>query len=104
MKNLTGQVISTKMQKVATILIEQFRKHPLYGKILKRNFKIHAVNKIGAETGDRVVITETRPVAKTVSFIIKEIVGKKIQEKPVEVEKPVKEGKKEIKTKVRREK
>ncbi len=82
MKNLTGQVISTKMQKVATVLIEQFRKHPLYGKILKRNFKIHAVNKIGAKTGDRVVITETRPVAKTVNFVIKEILGKKCGLRP----------------------
>lgn len=98
MKNLTGKVISTKMQKVATILIEQFRKHPLYGKILKRNFKIHAVNKIGAETGDRVVITEIRPVAKTVNFVIKEILTKdsKSVEKPKNINKQI--NKKKVKS------
>lgn len=77
MKNLSGQVISAKMQKVATVSIDQFRKHPLYGKIMKKNYKIHAVNKIGAVVGDKVIITETRPVAKTVNFVIKEIVRKK---------------------------
>jgi len=76
MKNLTGRVISTKMQKVATVSVEQSRKHPLYGKIIKRNYKIHAVNKIGAKKGDKVIITEIRPVAKTVNFVIKEILGK----------------------------
>lgn len=76
MKNLKGQVISTKMQKVATILIGEFYRHPLYRKILRRNFKIHAKNEIGAKMGDLVIITETKPMAKTVNFIIKEILTK----------------------------
>lgn len=99
MKNLVGQVISAKMQKVATVIIEQSYQHPLYGKILKRNFKIHAVNKIGAGVGDQVIITEIRPVAKTVNFIIKEILTKdsrkteapvKTAEKPKKVKKQTK--------------
>jgi len=94
MKNLTGQVISAKMQKVATVLIEQSRVHPLYGKIMRRNYKIHAVNNLEAKEGDKVIITEVRPVAKTVNFVIKEILGKKVQVKEVKTEKKSKPVKK----------
>ena len=77
MKTLTGKVISAKMSKTATVLVAGYRRHPLYGKILKRNIKIHAANKIGAKANDNVIIKEIRPLAKTVTFEITEIIKEK---------------------------
>jgi len=74
MKTLTGVILSDKMTKAAVVLIERKFRHPLYGKILKRKSKIHATNEIGAKNGQMVKISETRPVAKTISFKITEIV------------------------------
>ena len=72
MKIFTGKVISVKMQKTAAVLIERHYRHPLYGKILKRNSKILAANLIGAVVGDLVTVIEVRPIAKNVCFKIKE--------------------------------
>lgn len=77
MKNLSGNVISDKMQKVAVVLIERQFRHPIYGKIIKKNKKIHAENKIGAKTGDLVSLVETKPISKTVSFKIEKIIKSK---------------------------
>lgn len=77
MKVLTGKVFSTKMQNTAIVLVAGFRRHPLYGKILKRNVKIHAANKIGAKVNDNVLIKEIKPLAKTVTFEITEIIKEK---------------------------
>lgn len=77
MKNLSGNVISDKMQKTAVVLIERQFRHPMYGKIIKKNKKIHAVNEIGAKLGDLVTLVEVRPVAKTVSFKIEKIIKSK---------------------------
>lgn len=77
MKNLSGNVISDKMQKVAVVLIERQFRHPMYGKIIKRNKKLHAVNEIGAKTGDLVSLVETKPISKTVSFKIEKILTSK---------------------------
>ncbi len=74
MKNFSGNVVSDKMQKVASVLIERQFRHPIYGKIIKKNKKIHAVNEIGAKTGDLVSIVEVRLVAKTVTFKIDKII------------------------------
>lgn len=73
MKIFTGKVVSTKMNKAATVVIERYRKHPLYGKILRRSTKIHVFNNLEAKEGDMVEIVETRPRSKTVNFQIKTI-------------------------------
>lgn len=75
MKALRGLVVSDKMGKTATVLVERKFKHPMYGKIIKRNKKIHADNQITAKKGDLVEIISTRPISKTKSFLIKEIVN-----------------------------
>jgi small subunit ribosomal protein S17 len=58
MKNLSGNIISDKMQKVAVVLIERQFRHPVYGKIIKKNKKIHAVNEVNAKTGDLVSLVD----------------------------------------------
>ena len=77
MKKLQGKIISDKMQKTVTVLVERSYKHPLYGKILKRSSKIHARNEIDAKIGQDVLLTETKPFAKTVSYKVFEIISDK---------------------------
>ena len=68
-RTLTGKVVSDKMDKTITVLIERRVKHPLYGKIVKRSTKMHAHDeKNECRMGDTVVIRETRPLSKNKSF------------------------------------
>ena len=76
-RTLQGKVVSDKMDKTVTVLVERKVKHPLYGKIIRRSSKIHAhdeQNEYGI--GDVVVISETRPLSKTNSWIVKELLEK----------------------------
>ncbi len=68
-RTLTGKVVSDKMDKTITVLIERRVKHPLYGKIVKRSTKLHAHDeKNECKMGDTVTIRETRPLSKNKSF------------------------------------
>lgn len=73
MKEIIGQIISDKMNSSAIVLIERSYRHPLYGKIIRLKKKLHASNKIGAKTGQMVKLVSTKPVSKTISFNISEI-------------------------------
>lgn len=75
MKTFKGTLVSDKMTKAAIVLIERKFHHPLYGKILTKKRKIHAVNEIGAKVGQEVEIVETRPISKTISFKITKVLG-----------------------------
>jgi len=64
-----GVVVSDKMDKTVTVLIERKEKHPIYGKYIKRSSKIHAHDEMNSyKMGDNVKITETRPYSKTKSW------------------------------------
>lgn len=64
-----GVVVSDKMDKTVTVLIERKEKHPIYGKYIKRSSKIHAHDEENVfKMGDKVKITETRPYSKTKSW------------------------------------
>lgn len=68
-RTLVGRVVSDKMNKSATIVIERLVKHPLYGKFIKRTTKLHVHdenNECGI--GDTVMIEECRPISKTKSW------------------------------------
>ncbi len=72
-----GSVISDKMDKTATVLIERKVKHPLYGKFVKKSTKIHVHdenNECGM--GDTVQITECRPLSKTKSWTLVKVLEK----------------------------
>ena len=74
---LTGRVVSDKMDKTITVLIERLVRHPLYGKQLRRSTKIkaHDENNV-CQQGDLVRIKETRPISKTKSWTLVEVVEK----------------------------
>ncbi|SIT70804.1 SSU ribosomal protein S17P [Ectothiorhodosinus mongolicus] len=66
---ITGRVVSDKMDKTRTVLIERRVRHPLYGKYLRRSTKLH-VHDEGNESrmGDTVLIKESRPMSRTKNF------------------------------------
>ena len=74
---LTGRVVSDKMDKSITVLIERLVRHPLYGKQLRRSTKIkaHDENNV-CQQGDLVRIKETRKKKKTKSWTLVEVVEK----------------------------
>ncbi|KXU39029.1 30S ribosomal protein S17 [Ventosimonas gracilis] len=75
-RTLIGKVVSDKMDKTITVLIERRVKHPIYGKYVKRSTKLHAHDENNqCKIGDTVSIRETRPLAKTKSWTLVEIVS-----------------------------
>lgn len=76
-RTLQGKVISAKMDKSIVVAIERKVKHPLYGKFMKRTTKIHAHDETNqCNEGDIVSITECRPLSKTKSWTLVEVVNK----------------------------
>ena len=69
-RTLVGRVVSAKMQKTVTVLIERKVKHPLYGKYVKRSTKLHVHTEGVLAEGDSVEILETRPISKTKSWTV----------------------------------
>jgi small subunit ribosomal protein S17 len=64
-RTATGRVVSNKMDKTVTVLVERRVKHPVYGKYITRSSKIHAHDeKNECGMGDTVVVEETRPISK----------------------------------------
>ena len=69
-----GRVVSTKMQKTVTVLIERQVKHALYGKYIKRSTKLHAHDEENAcNEGDVVRVAECRPLSKTKNWRVVEV-------------------------------
>ncbi|PLW67531.1 30S ribosomal protein S17 [Pseudohalioglobus lutimaris] len=71
----TGRVVSNKMDKTVTVLVERRVKHPVYGKYITRSSKIYAhdeSNQCGI--GDTVMVAETRPISKSKSWKLVEVV------------------------------
>jgi small subunit ribosomal protein S17 len=76
-RTLTGRVLSNAMDKTITVLVERRVKHPLYGKFMRRSTKIHAHDEANACTqGDLVRVEQCRPLSKTKSWRLIEIVEK----------------------------
>lgn len=74
-RTLIGKVVSDKMDKTVTVLIERHVKHPLYGKIIMRSNKYHAHDESNAvKAGDMVEIQEGRPISKTKAWTVTRIV------------------------------
>ena len=79
-RTIEGRVVSNKMQKTVTVLLERQVQHPLYGKIVRRSTKVHAHDENGeCKEGDVVRIVETRPLSKTKNWRVVEIVTRAAQ-------------------------
>lgn len=74
-KTRTGKVVSNKMQKTIVVAVEDHVKHPLYGKIVKRTYKLKAHDENNeCNIGDTVKVMETRPLSKDKRWRLVEIV------------------------------
>ncbi|GGX26263.1 MULTISPECIES: 30S ribosomal protein S17 [Undibacterium] len=74
-RTLIGKVVSDKMDKTVTVLVERHVKHPLYGKIIVRTAKYHAHDEANqAKAGDTVEIQEGRPISKTKAWTLTRVV------------------------------
>ena len=74
-RTVEGRVVSNKMNKSVTILVERQVKHPLYGKYIRRSTKLHAHDEENAcNEGDVVRVSECRPLSKTKNWRVVEVV------------------------------
>ena len=74
-RTLVGRVVSNKMQKTVTVLVERRVKHPLYGKYIVKSNKYHAHDETDAvNEGDVVEIAASRPVSRTKTWTVKRVV------------------------------
>jgi small subunit ribosomal protein S17 len=64
-RTLVGRVVSNKMAKTVTVLVERKVKHPIYGKFIVKSTKYHAHCEEPLNEGDKVEIVESRPISKT---------------------------------------
>lgn len=76
-RTLTGRVVSDKMDKTVTVLVERRVKHPLYGKVIRLSKKYHAHDeKNEFHQGDLVTIEECRPLSKTKAWKVAALLEK----------------------------
>ena len=74
-RSVTGKVISNKMDKTITVMIERKVKHPVYGKYIKRSTKLHAHDASNeCNEGDMVTVVACRPLSKSKKWMLENIV------------------------------
>ena len=74
-RTATGKVVSNKMDKTITVMVERRVKHPVYGKYITRSSKIHAHDEQNTCTvGDTVMVAESRPLSRTKTWKLVEVV------------------------------
>jgi len=83
-RRLTGTVKSNQMDKTVTVEVARTFQHPLYHKVVRsvKAYKVH--DEIGCNVGDKVVIVESAPVSKTVSWVVESIVKVEIRKESIE--------------------
>jgi small subunit ribosomal protein S17 len=80
-RTLTGRVVSSKMDQTITVMIERRVRHPLYGKIIRRSTKVHAHDAENTcREGDKVQVQECRPISKSKSWRLVEVLERAEQE------------------------
>ena len=76
-RTVQGRVVSNKMDKTITVVVERFVKHPIYGKFIKRSTKLHAHDEENVcNQGDVVTISECRPLSKSKKWTLVSVVEK----------------------------
>jgi small subunit ribosomal protein S17 len=78
-RTLAGRVVSDKMEKSAVVLVERRVRHPLYGKYIRRSTKLHIHDENNeCKVGDTVTIQECRPISRTKSWKLVEVVERSV--------------------------
>lgn len=77
MRPLIGRVVSNRMNKTVTVLVERRVKHPLYKKYIRRSTRIHAHDETNeCSVGDAVSIVQCRPMSRTKAWTVQGIVSR----------------------------
>lgn len=75
-RRIVGKVVSNKMDKTITVLVERSEKHPIYGKYVRRSTKLHAHDETNqCKEGDVVAVVEMRPMSRTKHFKVVEVLS-----------------------------
>jgi len=75
-RTLQGVVVSDKMDKTITVMIERKVKHPMYGKYIKRSTKVHAHDETNeSKAGDTVIVEQCRPISKSKKWRLVQVVS-----------------------------
>ncbi len=78
-RTVVGRVVSDKMDKTVSVAIERLIKHPVYGKYIRRTSKVLAHDAANeCKPGDRVAISECRPISKNKSWAVVNIVERAV--------------------------
>jgi small subunit ribosomal protein S17 len=73
-RQLTGRVVSDKMQKTVVVVVERTSRHPVYGKTMRMRKRYKAHDEANASrVGDLVRIVESRPISKEKAWVVEEI-------------------------------
>lgn len=83
-RRLTGTVKSNKMDKTVIVEVTRTFQHPLYHKVVRSVKAYKAHDEIGCNVGDKVVIVESAPISKTVTWVVENIVKVEIRQESVE--------------------
>ncbi len=73
-RTVIGKVVSNKMDKTVVVLVERKVRHPKYGKFMKKSTKLHAHTDESIDIGSVVRVHECRPISKTKSWKVLEVV------------------------------
>ena len=76
-RRIKGQIVSAKMDKTVVVAVEMPKKQPLYGKLMRNKRKFKAHNEMNVSEGDYVIIEETKPFSKEVTWIVIEKITSK---------------------------
>ncbi len=89
-KERVGHVVSDKMDKTIVVVVERRVRHPRYEKVITRASRFYAHDeKNEAKTGDRVRITETRPLSRLKRWRLVEVLERGVEKTPLNIEAPV---------------
>ena len=78
-KTLLGEVVSDRMHKTITVMVERRVRHPIYERVIKRSKKYHAHDERNqCQIGDVVRIVETRPLSRTKRWRLQEVVRRRV--------------------------
>lgn len=76
-RTVQGRVVSNKMDKTITVVVDRYVKHPIYGKFIRRTTKLHAHDESNvANEGDIVTVRECRPISKSKTWTLVNVVEK----------------------------
>jgi small subunit ribosomal protein S17 len=83
-RRLTGTVKSNKMDKTVIVEVIRTYQHPLYQKVVRsaKNYKAH--DELGCNVGDKVIIVESKPISKTVTWVVEKIVRLELRQEGIE--------------------